>query len=129
MESAMRIERRRVACVATVPVIRVHLLGPPVADCLLHGTAGKCQPSPVEKSAELVWAGNPKHYWRCVGHIPETLLTFSQRGFGPPALSDVVNRSHQMGTVAFVVQDRRDPDFAGQPPGRVIRRFFPTHDG
>ena len=45
------------------------------------------------------------------------------------ALGDVVNRSNQMGTSACVVKDRRDADFAGQPPGRVIRCFFPTHDG
>ena len=83
----------------------------------------------LKKVQELVRAGNPNHYRRCVGHIPETLFAFAQRGFGPPALGDVVNRSNQMGTSAFVVKDRRDPDFAGQPPGRVIRCFFPTHDG
>jgi hypothetical protein len=48
---------------------------------------------------------------------------------GPIAFSDVVNRSNQMGTIAVVVKDRRDADFACQPPGRVIRCFFPHHDG
>ena len=48
---------------------------------------------------------------------------------GPLALGDVVNRSNQMGTSAFVVKDRCNADFPGQPPGRVIRCFFPMHDG
>ena len=60
------------------------------------------------------------------GAASKSPLNFSS---GPLTLGDVVNRSNQMGTSAFVVKDRRDADFAGQPPGRVIRCFFPTHDG
>src|ERR1700732_4546767 len=125
----MCIERRGIDCVATVPVMWVHLLNPTVADCLRHAAAGKCQPSPVEKSEELVRAGDPNQYRRCVGHIPETLLAFANRGFGPLALRYVMNRSNQMGTNAFVVMNRRDSDFTDQPPGREIRCFFPLHGG
>src|SRR5580765_1882995 len=44
-------------------------------------------------------------------------------------LCDVVNRSNQMGTSACVVKNGRDAGFAGQPPGRVIRCFYPAHQG
>src|SRR6516225_240536 len=34
-----------------------------------------------------------------------------------------------MGTVASLVKYRRDADFAGQPPSRVITGLFPTNYG
>ena len=34
-----------------------------------------------------------------------------------------------MGTIAVVVKHRRDAHLTCQPPGRVIRCFFPHHDG
>jgi hypothetical protein len=41
----------------------------------------------------------------------------------------IFNACIARGTSAFVVKDRRDADFADHQSRRVIRRFFPTHDG
>ena len=57
----------------------------------------------------------------------EALLALTERDFGLRALSDVVNRSNQTGTRTCIVKYRRDANFAGQPTGGVVGRFFPKH--
>ena len=59
----------------------------------------------------------------------EARFALTKRRLGPLALGDVVNRSNQMRTIPFVVKYGYNADFAGQPPGWVIRRFFPNHGG
>src|SRR3974377_201139 len=99
------------------------------AQFLLHGPASKVQPRLVEEGTKLVPAGYPDHHRSCISHIPKTIFTFTKGGFIPVALGDAVDRSNQMSTLACIVEDRCDADFASQPSSRVVRRFFPQHRG
>src|ERR1700751_4322926 len=47
---------------ATIEILRMNALRPAVTEFLLHVTAGKSQPWPIEPDALLVWTGNPDHH-------------------------------------------------------------------
>ena len=59
----------------------MHALGPPVSDFLLNGSAAVFKPRPVEKGAQRVCAGHPKHDGRRVRHVPEPLLALALSPF------------------------------------------------
>src|SRR3954452_4484079 len=103
----------------------MYTIGPTVSEFLLHRAASKLPPRLIKESAKLVQPRHPDHHGSGVRDSSKSLFAFAQRRFGVFPLGDVVNRSNQVATSPFVVEDGRDRDFAGQPAGRVITGLFP----
>src|SRR5262245_3511556 len=90
MEGSACCECRREAFIAGVEVLGMQTACPAVPKSLFDCATCEVQPGLVEKGEELVRTSDPNHYWHCVGHTPETLLTFAQRGFGLLVLCNVL---------------------------------------
>src|SRR5437764_8719172 len=77
---------------------------PAIAKLLLQLSAGKVEPPFVEKGAELVWARQPDHHRRRVGHDAKTSLAFQELFLCTFAQCDVARHPPCEGRFAMFVQ-------------------------
>src|SRR5262245_7938199 len=99
-----RVKGTDVGCQTTVAIFLVHPFRPSVAKFLLQATAGKVEPTFVEKITELVHPRHPDHYGRIVGHGSKAGLALPQRFLGPFALGDVDGDAAQAARLAITVE-------------------------
>src|SRR6478672_9368892 len=69
--------------------------GPPVAQLLFHGVAGKSKPWLVKKGVALVRAGQPYHDRSAISHLAKSFLAFLEPGFGLLTLSNILDNGQE----------------------------------
>src|SRR4051794_35620282 len=107
VQSMMALKGMRIGGQASFPVIRMYAKSPTVAQFLFQITASELQPTPAEKSFELIWAREPNQCRRRVCHIAKALFALLQRGVRLLAFRNVFHHDNESLRLSSRVSNQR----------------------
>src|SRR5262245_38261653 len=84
-ERAVLAHRGMIGVDREAAVVRMHAVGPALAEILVGPPAGQLQPAPIEVRPAGVGPGHPDHQRRRVGDRGEPVLAVARGSFGPMA--------------------------------------------